>query len=253
MNGIVVGVLAHNAIVNLRMGMLDETIASLREAFGDLSAKEERRRMPPTLVLDNGSTDGTTEWLLAQVPERLAACGVHRGDNASPGRGRNRLVELLGAGAAPDVSLHGDLRVPDDPLVVLTDDDMHWSPYVGAKLRKFWSEAPAKVALVSGLLEPIYDWNEPTGTIECGGVRALVRHSVPAAAWCFPLSRWSLIGPLREKLDGIGEDYHACLRIRGAGSCVAAMDLATHLGAGVSTWGNKAGKGRPLDREHWGI
>lgn len=238
---IVIGVLTHNVITGLRLSLLEETVHSLRRAFVDA----------PLLVFDNGSVDGTAEVVAEQFG---GICYESKDENHTPGRGRNILMSLLQR--PPAVADFAAIK-PDD-LVVLSDDDMRWKPEAGDVLTRFWSEALDDialddVALVSGLLEPIYDWNTPRGVVESGGVKALWRDSAPAAAWCFPARHWDIIGPLREQLDGIGEDYHACLRIRGKNMRVCQLDLAEHLGAGLSTWGNVAGDGKPLDREKWGI
>lgn len=225
---VAIGILTHNPLSSLRFALLEQTINSLRAAF------DESERV--IRILDNGSTDGS-----ADVLADLGAIRYEPGDgNSSPGRGRNVLM--------------GELLKGDPELVVLSDDDVTWKPEAGAFLRSFWSCAPDDVAILSGLLEPEWDWNTPRGIVDAGDVRALWRDSAPAAAWTFRARAWSDIGPLREIIDGLGEDYHACLRLRGANLRVAQADLAEHAGCGYSLLGNDGHyRDKPLDRQKWGI
>lgn len=220
-----IGVLTHNAIVNLRFDLLQATIESLRIAFPDSSI----------VILDNGSTDGTGAWVEMQSDGYVY---VAEDGNHTPGRGENMLIQrLLDRGPAD--------------LVVLSDDDMYWLPDAAECLANFWPEAPKDLMIVSGLLEPVWHWNTPREVIEAGGERVLVRDSAPNAAWTFPPDRWSEIGPL---IDDFGQDYEACVRLRAKGLRVAQTDLAEHRGWGYSTHGNEANKdGKPLDRKRWGV
>lgn len=230
-----VGVLSHNAVSTLRCRLLERTLWSLENAFTGRTL----------LVLDNDSPDGSGEWVRALRSAALRVLYHSPDGNTSPGRGRNELMRALAPFA----------RGGDD-IVVLSDDDVLWANYAEARLRRFWAAAPADLIILSGLLEPDWPWNTPRELIECGGVKALVRDSAPAAAWTFRLGDWGNLGPLLETTDGEGEDFDACQRLRAAGFRVAQIELASHIGEGYSQLGHDADRkiaGRPLDRERWGL
>ena len=230
-----VGVLTYNALTSLRWSLVEQTVASLQRAFPG--------SVP--VVFDNGSEDGSEEL----VRQLLGCDRIIRpclDGNRTPGRGRNELMRVL--------CDRGDLS---KDIVVLSDDDVRWSDGAELTLSKFWTEAPGDLMILSGLLEPDWPWNKPVGLIECGGVKALERESAPAAAWTFRMRDWIwFFGPLKESLDGDGEDFEACKRIRARGFRVAQIDLAEHLGEGYSQIGNDKARqmaGQPLDREKWGL
>jgi len=148
-----------------------------------------------------------------------------------------------------------DSKLYGETFFVWSDDDMLWKPGAEQKLGAFWG-APASerdnVAIVSGLLEPVWHWNTPRSTVEAGGVRVLVRDSCPGAAWSFNNPR--MVWPLDNGHATFGYDYKACGRLRESGLKVAQIDLADHLGWEASTHGNDALKdSKPLDRQHWGV
>ncbi len=235
-----VGVLTHNAIATGRFELLEGTIASLRVAFPGCEP----------LVLDNGSTDGTAEYV-AELPGGVAY--VPDDGNTTPGRGENQLVKrlLLATPGLPDAFTIGGRAVGGADIIVCSDDDMSWHPGADDVLRRFWAEAPEDIVLLSGLLEPVWDWNTPRGIVEAGGVRALWRDSAPNAALTFRAADWKKFGPFEETF---GQDHKACVAIRERGGRVAQVDLADHAGWGYSSWGNEAIKGaRKLDREKWGV
>jgi len=238
----------------LRFELLEQTVRSIEKAF-------------PTselFLLDNGSTDGSwdaVEELLGPKGIECAECGrvQQRGrwhvnnkpgepeGNYTPGAGYHRLYyHMFG-------HTQGGQAVA--PYWVWSDDDMLWRPGAEEKLRLFWAEAPKSIAIVSGLLEPVWHWNTPRETVEYGGVRALVRDSAPGAAWTFGRTCPIPI-PCRSELHDFGCDYESCKLLRSRGFKVAQMDLADHIGWGYSTHGNDANEhvdGRPLDREKWGV
>jgi len=228
-----VGILTRNAISTLRWHLLERTGESLCLAFPDT--------IP--VVLDNGSDDGSELMEQAlhfscQRPRHVPEDG-----NTSPGRGRNVLMRVL------------NVMCPfQSEIVVLSDDDVEWHQGAAEVLTRFWEQAPDDVVLLSCLLEPDWPWNTPREVIECGGVKALVRDSAPAAAWTFRIRDWDKIGPLTEGVTGEGEDFEACARLRSHGYRVAQIALATHIGEGYSQLGNDEARslaGRPLDREKW--
>lgn len=195
------------------------------------------------LLYDNQSTDGSREQesMLCGTDWHFA-CGV--AGRSTPGAGANGIVRQI---QWANVGYH-------DVVVVMSDDDMVWKPGVQEMVERAWAGMPDDLVLVSGLLEPMWSWNEPRETVDCGGVRVLVRDSVPAAGWMFRLRHWPLFGPVKD--DDFGEDYDACCRLRQAGYRVAGIDLATHAGGRSSTHGNRAADSpltRPLDRERWGV
>lgn len=244
-----VGVLSHSCVSNLRFELLDQTLRSLIIAFEPVE---------PVVVIDNGSKDGSTDVVAELVkntmPHWQRRMPVHRlvqfalrsfirymppDGNHSPGRGRNVLVEHI-------------VREFDPEYIVLSDDDMLWNADARNHLFRFMHNAPKDIAIVSGLLEPEWDWNTPRGLVEAGGEKALWRDSAPGAAWCLRAEDWGTIGPLNESPTG-SEDFDACVKLRSKGLRVAQMDLAKHLGEKVSTLNNTAGPGRPLNRKKWGL
>ena len=103
-------------------------------------------------------------------------------------------------------------------------------------------------------MEPLFAWNTPRGTEECGGLRLLIRDSTPGAAWSFRASDMPLFCSIVEKR--FGYDYQACLALGRLGKRIGQLDLADHAGWGYSTHGNAAVDDintRPLDREKWGV
>jgi hypothetical protein len=88
--------------------------------------------------------------------------------------------------------------------------------------------------------------------LDAGGVRGLVRETVPGGAWTLRSSDWPLVGPVPEKRGW--DDVPTCHRVNAKGWRCVALDLSDHAGEGSSTWGNKsAAFGQPLDREAWGL
>lgn len=235
----VIGVLTHNAVSSLRFGLLEQTLSSLRASFGDDA---------PICVFDNGSTDGSAEAVRALEAPNLSVTRYRPPDgNHTPGRGRNELALLLGVAYEQPGTIW-----------VLSDDDVLWKPEAGDMLRRFWSEAPADVTIVGALMEPDYDWNQPRGIVESGGVRALVRKTVPAAAWTLRgWQAWKQIEPLKTTLDGDGEDVEACRWLGWHRQRVAALDLAEHAGQGLSLCGNDEARrllaARDIDKAAWGL
>lgn len=231
----VVGVHTFNAIKFGRMDLLKQTIASARIAFTDASVS----------IVDNGSDDGTDKWVVSQVG------GVDRfrkppREDTSPGHGTSLTARWMMLKIVVNrFELH-------ETVVVLSDDDMLWRPEAGAQLAAFWAEAPADLGILCAYLEPEWYWNTPRRVIEAGGVRVLVRDTVPAAAWTFRADRWPVIEPLLE--DGWQFDTHVCDKLAAKGYCVAEVDLATHEGWEKSTHENRSiDYARPLDRKRWGV
>lgn len=217
-------VLTYNVMVSLRCPLLERTLASIEKGFPGCSLH----------LLDNGSHDGTEEYVLDETSERWESCVVQTSIH-SPGAGRNRLGDLV--------------PLEEVPWAVMSDDDMEWSADSEFVLDHFWKVAPADIVLVSCLIEPEYPWSQIHETVDCGGVKAVVRDSVPAAAWSFRGRDWRRIGPLKTLMDDEGEDYEACRRMQSLGLRVAAIDLAKHIGEGYSQLGNdearSPGVGRP--------
>jgi glycosyltransferase involved in cell wall biosynthesis len=223
---LIIGILTHNVFNYLRIDLLENTVKTAKEEF------------PDVIILDNGSTDGTTLLAKSIDPDCLIVPPREDGLPSPNSVGMNVLTEYM-------ISVHGA------DIIVLSDDDMVWKSGSYSKLIKFWSKVPNDVVLLSGLLEPEWHWNTPRETIDCGGVRALVRDSASSAAWSFRANDWSKFGPLKEIR---GQDYQTCVNLREKGFRVAQMDLADHAGWDFSTHGNKAiDFSKPLDRDKWGI
>lgn len=226
-----VAVTTHNPIGGLRMELLEQTVESIDRAFP--SAVK--------LLFDNDSDDGSYQALqLLTQPGGWQLCCYHPYDgNHTPGRGRNQIMWQIGAEAQ------------NHELVVFSDDDMLWRPGAEMTLRKLWLGAPERLLIACGLLEPIYRWNTPRQTIDCGGVNVLVRDSAPGAAWTFRRGAWGRIGPVKHDF---GYDHDTCKRLVSRGDWVGQLDLAEHIGWGSSTHGNEAVLwSKPLDRDKWGV
>jgi GT2 family glycosyltransferase len=189
-------------------------------------------------LVDNGSDDDVSEawWMEADLKPFVVASHEERDGRGMPGRGVNWAVAFA---------------LCDEPdLVCFSDDDMEWTPGWLAPVVRFFEFAPKDIVLLSGLLEPEWEWNAPREMVEAGGVRALVRDSLPGASWMFRASDWPKLGPVAEDRT---HDIAGCARIRESGLRMAAMDLVDHIGTGHSTLGNTIAFGKPLDREKWGV
>lgn len=217
---VVAAVLTHNAKRYGRDMLLRDTLRSLAEA-------------DRVLLVDNGSSDGMADWVAQvggfcyQPADRVTTCG----------RGMNVTITMAAA---------------DADVVVFSNDDIVWRPGWRARVQSFWEHAPDDVAIMSGLLEPDFPWNQPRATVEYGGVRGLVRETVPGGAWTLMAANWSIIGPVPEKAGW--DDVPTCRRMNQLGWRNVAVDLADHAGVELSTWGNGSQKfAKPLNREAWGL
>jgi hypothetical protein len=213
-------VLTHNAQTHNRLEMLSEAATSLSEA-------------DEVLIVDNGSSDGSDGLV-----ERLGGSCYRPADGVSTcGRGMNICITAA--------AKRGD-------IVVFSNDDIIWRPGWRDKLERFWNDCPPEVAIVAGLLEEDYFWNQPRGVIEVDGVRGLWRETVPGGAWTLRAAEWPQIGPVPEKKGW--DDVPTCRRLNANGRKCVALDLADHAGVDSSTWGNGSKKfEKPLDRVRWGL
>lgn len=259
---VVVCILTYKPVATLRVELLERTLKSIRKAFPNSN----------WCIINNGGNDVEVISELARTylgdGQWNIACFVPSG-NGSPGAGRNEIVSIMHS-----------IHVPD--LVVMSDDDMEWDIGAEDKLRQLWfgpeaNEGDSRYvgglrapAIISGLLEPDYEWNKPVCTTVINGIAVLERESAPGAAWTFRTRKdergkppWPGIsedylasGTKRIFIDDFGEDYEYCKSLRARGRRVAQIDLAKHIGWGHSTHGNEAhlnGGTRPLDRARWGV
>jgi hypothetical protein len=245
----IVGVTTFNPVSTMRLDLLERTVRSIEKAF-------------PTAVLcllSNGSTDGSEEAINELCGERWQVAFKHPSGGYdgygheehtwSPGAGRSRLLAFMRFW-----SRHGRNEV-----FVWSDDDMYWRGGAQETLERFWHDPEVfpkliSLAVVSGLLEPRWHWNTPRSTLEHNGIKALVRDSVPGAAFTFVNNR--LVPPQIRDEETFGYDHKICKRLHNEGFRAAALDLAEHIGWGRSTHGNRAidhVQTRPLDRERWGV
>jgi len=215
---VAIAVRTWNAIRHGRRDLLERTLESLGEAGHPFEL----------FLVDNGSTDGTAELVAA------------RGGHAAP-----RIDGQNGAGHGMNIAIERALSCAPD-LVVFSDDDIGWQPGFLRQLVQFWAYAPHDIAILSGYVEPRWSWNTIRGALDCGEVRAIVRETAPGGAWSFPAALWGRIGPLQPAMDA---DWEACQRLRSAGFRLCQADLALHLGAARSTWGNTLAAGQPVRAE----
>jgi hypothetical protein len=230
-----VAVMTHNPVAGLRQSLLDDTIISVDMAF----PKAHK------LLFDNGSTDDSREYLVETASAVRWTFDSYQPEdgNHTPGRGRNWIRHHL-------LALRSDQRWDFD-VVVLSDDDMEWKVGASEVIEAIWSNPSEKLVIVCGLLEPVWHWNTPRRTQECGGVNVLVRDSCPGAAWTFRWKDEEKIFPVKADF---GYDVDTCRRLVAEGYEVAQVDLAEHAGWGASTHGNEAlAAGQPLDRDRWKV
>ena len=188
------------------------------------------------LVFDHHSEDATPEL----VSELGGVRWLHDDGNRTIGRAMN-----LGHQAAADAA-------GPDGIVVTAQDDIVWRPGWRDRLEAFWSDAPLDIAIVSGLLEPNFPWAAPLERVEHGGLAGLSRVTVPGGAWTYRGGMWQVMRWANEVAPS--HDMPICERTREAGFRLIAVDLADHLGANRSTWGNISYGGvQPLDRKRWRV
>ena len=183
------------------------------------------------VVVTNGSTDGTQDTV-----RRLG--GIVDDTHSQIWYGMQKAIETV-------IERGAD-------IVLFTADDITYAPGWADKLAAFWQDAPEEVKLCSLILEPVYPWNTIRGTLDAGGLRALLRDSVGGCSWSFRASDWPTIGPLPQVMPG--EDLQICQKLVSQGYYLAALDLGEHVGEKVSAWLNESWKyAQPLDRARWGV
>lgn len=215
-----VGLWTFNALSMGRVSFLHRTLASLDRASGLFRLH----------IVDGGSADGTADLV------RDLGGTVNADPNTSVGRSMN-LVGNLCAADAPDV-------------ILLTADDYEYRADWLERLTSFWEAAPAEIALASCNVEPVYKWNTVREARDIGGVRALMRDSLPGSNWSFRAADWQNIHPVEERTGG--EDFAVLRKL--APRLFAALDLAEHIGEQQSAWDNQSWRSaEPLDRAAWGL
>ena len=183
------------------------------------------------VVVTNGSTDGTQDTV-----RRLG--GIVDDTHSQIWYGMQKAIETV-------IERGAD-------IVLFTADDITYYPGWADKLAAFWQDAPEEVKLCSLILEPVYPWNTIRGTVEAGGLRALLRDSVGGCSWSFRASDWPIIGPLPQVMPG--EDLIVSRRLIEQGYYLAQVELGEHVGEKVSAWLNESWKyAQPLDRARWGV
>lgn len=219
-------ILTYNHLSTGRADLFDQTLETIQDIGDDFDVEFK------LYIVDNGSMDGTEE----KVRKLGGFCC--KDPNTTSGHGTNVCARIL-QGANVDIS-------------VLSDDDMAWTPGWLAQLCDWYRGLPRDVVLTGCHLEPEFPWNAITAKLTVGERIGLIRHSTGAASWSFRSQDWPKIGPIAEKIQGWG-DVPACDAVRARGLRIAQIDLATHAGQFVSTWGNPPNEHAVLDREKWGI
>ena len=216
-----VGVLTWNHKTTGREQMFYDTLLSLTN--GGLPVD--------VVIVTNGSTDGTQDTV-----RRLG--GIVDDGNSQIWYGMTRAIEEVIARGAD--------------VVLFTADDIVYADGWATQLVAFWQDAPEEVKLCSLILEPVYPWNTIRGTLDAGGLRAILRDSVGGCSWSFRAADWPIIGPLPQVQPG--EDLIIAQKLISQGYYIAQIDCGTHVGEEVSAWGNKSHLyAQPLDRQRWGL
>jgi len=216
-----VGVLTFNHKTTGREQMFYDTLLSLTNGGQAVDV----------VVVTNGSTDGTQDTV-----RRLN--GIVDDTNSQIWYGMQRAIEECIARGAD--------------VVLFTADDIVYAEGWADRLAAFWQDAPEEVKLCSLILEPVYPWNTIRGTLDAGGMRAILRDSVGGCSWSFRAADWPTIGPLEQIFPG--EDLACCRKLISQGYYLAAVDLGDHVGERLSAWGNESYKiAVPVDRERWGL
>jgi glycosyltransferase involved in cell wall biosynthesis len=207
------GILCWNHIKTGRADLFTGCYESLVDASPDV-----------LVVADNGSTDGTTYPVDHVTFPTLA--GFPHGNTC--GYGMNKLAATL------------LMEEPD--IIVLSNDDIVWAPDSMVRVRRLWAEAPEELAIISGLVEPLFaipdeePWNLVYGREDIAGEDVWTRKSVPGGAWSFRAKDFPVIFPV-STFPGV-DDVPACEKVRNQGRTVGCVDLATHAGIDRSSWGN---------------
>lgn len=225
-------VLVHNPMREMRTGLVETTLSTGADAFST----------HPRCVYDNGSSDGSSEWLRSLCSQNGFDYVLLDGENTTPGGGRAACIA------------HCRAVAPPKGVVVWSDDDMEWREDAAGQLAEAWANAPGDVALIGGSMEPLFAWNTPRDAVDCGSARILIRDSTPGQVWTFSAAQFALFASIVEKR--FGYDYQGCLALGRLGKRIGQLDLADHIGWGYSTHGNAAVddvNARPLDREKWGV
>lgn len=215
---VVVAVLTYN-----RLDLLKSTLSSIAQAD----------YCHTLLVVDNGSTDGSAEYV------KSIGGYCNETGRTSYGYGINLAVNKALA-TQPD-------------LIVFSADDYTYVPGWLRRLVAWWQDVPVGVLITSVNLEPDYPWNSITRCLAAGGERGVLRTSLPGSSWTFRAEDWEAIGPVREAtLDS--EDLEICRRLTGFGYLLAALDLSEHSGERVSACHNMSWTiGKPVDKTKWGL
>lgn len=122
------------------------------------------------------------------------------------------------------------------------------------KASLFLRNAP-EVSHASLEMEPSFSWNQPSEILERGGVKALIRHTVPGANWIMLWDHWLKLRPYLEmRRNSLTWDHEINAVAREKFGKIAALGLAEHIGAYASSVGNRSFQmsAKPLP-EKWRI
>ena len=180
-------------------------------------------RLPPgwtleTIVVDNGSTDGSAAAIAAEFPEVAV---LPLAENRRFAAGNNHgLRHALARGADAVMLLNNDTRADPgllEKLLMALDEDSAAGAagpliYHGAPSRRIW--------YAGGALAPALGWSSHRGvrTLDHGQYRSLERTGYLTG--CCLLARraaWERVGLLDESYYIYAEDADWCLRARAAG------------------------------------
>lgn len=203
-----------------RREILEQTLRSINE----------HEPLLKILVIDNGSSDDTQQFLAQALQEGLVD-RVLLNSNATIPQWQK---------AFNFHQAHGLLEIEPLTHLVFFDDDVKvTSPFIDRSLRLLETLKPKKVRLISLLTDQDQNDIHPTlEQIEVDGTMVRIKQSFNGAFVIFPIETLEQFGlpPIREGIDDLAvEDWYYTRRLQGLDLTVACIDNAIHLGAGSSS------------------
>lgn len=198
----------------------------LRQALHSIREHEPDIRI---LVIDNGSSDGTPEFLASALGDGIVDKVLLN---------RNEHVPQW----QKAFNIHQAWRMlavePCEYLMWMDDDVLVREPFAQTAKKILATLQEEQVKIVSLLTDERQNAVHPTiAKRVIDGVEVRIKHSFNGAMVFFPAVLLREIGlpPLREGADNLSvEDWYYSRLLRQREYCIAAIDIADHMGAGDS-------------------